>query len=153
MSQLVKPSADAVENMLEMLFGDGTAVTSVEPSSVVAVAAARYIDDEDSLAALCACDAPFLAYSGAALSMMPKGGAEDMIADGDFSKTIIENFYEVMNICSRLIMSDSSLHIRLDNTIQGDAVATERGALSPSHSIAFKVSIPKYGDGQFVFEF
>ena len=71
MSQLVKPSADAVENMLEMLFGDGTAVTSVEPSSVVAVAAARYVDDEDSLAALCACDAPFLAYSGAALSMMP----------------------------------------------------------------------------------
>ncbi|QQD17787.1 hypothetical protein I6N98_15810 [Spongiibacter nanhainus] len=153
MSQLVKPTADAVEKMLEMLFGDGTEVASVDSASISASAAAKYVSDEDALVALCVCDAAFLAYSGAALSMMPKGGAEDMIADGDFSKTILENFYEVMNICSRLIMSDTSLHIRLDTTVVGDAVAEARSALSPSQSIAFKISIPKYGDGQLTFEF
>lgn len=153
MSQLVKPTADAVEKMLEMLFGDGTEVSSVDSASVSASAAAKYVSDDDALVALCVCDAAFLAYSGAALSMMPKGGAEDMIADGDFSKAILENFYEVMNICSRLIMSDTSMHIRLDTTVVGDAVAEARSALSPSQSIAFKVSIPKYGDGQLAFEF
>lgn len=153
MAQLVKPSASAVEAMLEMLFGDGTEVADADAASVKAVAAARFVDDDDGLAALCECDAPFLAFSGAALSMMPKGGAEDMIADGDFSKSILENFYEVMNICSRLIMSDNSLHIRLANIVRGDEVKSENEALSPGQSIAFKIRIPKYGDGHFVFKF
>ena len=57
-----------------------------------------------------------------------------------------------MNICSKLLMSDSSAHLRLDKTLDpgaaNDAVASLEGA---SEKVAFSVDIPRYGSGTLTF--
>lgn len=58
------------------------------------------------------------------------------------------NFYEVMNICSKLMMSDSSAHLRLKDIVQPSASADEISALAESGTaLGFNVDIPRYGKG------
>lgn len=145
----VTPQEAAVSEMLGMLFGD----ISVSAGGEVAAEGfgATMIDDDDQLVAMIVCDYPFVGFSGAALSMMPVGGAEDMIAEKDFSKTIMDNFYEVMNICSRLLMSDSSDHLRLDQTVDPGVLADTVASLSATKTVSYKVDIPRYGSGTMSF--
>ncbi len=58
--------------------------------------------------AICVCGLEFEAYSGAALFMIPADAANEMIAGQSVTDAILDNFYEVMNICSKLLMSDPS---------------------------------------------
>ncbi|MBD2858133.1 hypothetical protein IB286_03865 [Spongiibacter sp. KMU-158] len=147
--KFVTPTEKSVDDMLGMLFGDVTVTTG---GAVPAEGfGARMIDDENQLVAMIVCDYPFVGFSGAALSMMPAGGAEDMIAEKDFSKTIMDNFYEVMNICSRLFMSDTSEHLRLEKTVMPDSLAGEISALAAGTNVTFKLAIPKYGSGNISF--
>ncbi len=148
-AKFVTPTEKSVGEMLGMLFGD--VVVSVGAVVAEEGYAARMVDDDNQLVALIVCDYPFVGFSGAALSMMPVGGAEDMIAEKDFSKTIMDNFYEVMNICSRLFMSDSSEHLRLDKTVDPDNLASELSSLNAGTIVSFNIGIPRYGSGAISF--
>ncbi len=109
-------------------------------------------DDDDKLVALCVCDKEFVAYSGAALSMIPADVANEMISGNSVTEAMIGNFYEVMNICSKLLMSDSSAHLRLDKTLVPEDSAETVSALKESAQvIGFNVEIPKYGVGGLTF--
>lgn len=142
----VTPSVDSLADMLGMLYGDGI-VVSEAGAAISDGYAARMVDDSGSLVALFVCDYNFVGFAGAALSMMPAGGAEDMIAEKDFSKTILDNYYEVMNICTRLLMSDSSDHLKLADMVGPDAAGAEIEKLSASKVVNYTVAIPKYGSG------
>jgi hypothetical protein len=144
----VTPSTDSLADMLGMLYGGDIAVSDSGAAAADGYAA-RMVDDSGNLVALFVCDYNFVGFAGAALSMMPVGGAEDMIAEKDFSKTILDNYYEVMNICTRLLMSDSSDHLKLDNVVGPEAAGAEIAALSASKTVSFTVAIPKYGSGIF----
>ena len=148
----VTPKAASVADMLGMLYGD-----DVDTSDCAAMPdpagsyGAEFVDDDGELVAICVCDKQFVGYSGAGLSMLPKGGAEDMIADNDFSKTVLDNFYEVMNICSRLLMSDTSPHLRLTKSFGPDKCAAAIGELGEAIKVGYEVAIPKYGKGKCFF--
>ena len=95
-------------------------------------------------------DPAFASYSGASLTMMPKGAAEDA-AKGDYPPVILENFNEIMNICSRIFLDDLSPHLRLAEVKVGpgnlpDAARSVMDEASQSRS--FTVNIPKYGEGR-----
>lgn len=151
MSQYIVPTSESVKTMLELLFGDGLSVSEAasEPDDAHV---ATYISDDDELVAVCACDDEFVGYSGAALTMVPVGVAEEMVASKDFSEMVLGNFYEVMNICSRLLMSEHSPHLRLDKTL---APAESQPAISglpgESRKVTFEVAIPRYGKGNVAF--
>lgn len=151
------PKKDEVRLMLAMLFGGGLAVENGKPvvtakggKSVVAV----YVNDEKMPVTACACDHPFAAFAGAALSRIPAGVAKDAVKSGEFSEMMLGNLYEIMNICSRLFMDNSSPHLKLDavyatpdkmpdNALAMVAAATGRLDLA--------ISIPGYGSGSLSF--
>ncbi|CAD7850067.1 MAG: hypothetical protein [Olavius algarvensis Gamma 3 endosymbiont] len=140
----VKPTAASVISLLAMIYGDELNASDLDSASVSGQRIATFINDDDELVAACVCDREFVVYSGAALAMIPAGGAQDMIAENSISEAISGNFHEVMNICTKLLMSDSSAHLRLDKTLdyaqqaELDTLATRLG---------FQVDIPGYGSG------
>ena len=74
---------------------------------------AVYVDDSLRISALIACDLPFSAYAGAALGLVPPGGAQAAIDDGKLSDTLSENLYEVLNIAASMFNVAGADHLRL----------------------------------------
>lgn len=150
------PKEKDVLEILSMLYGGDVELDSGEPISiensnnVIAV----YIDDDGKPSTACICNYNFAAFAGSALTRIPVGGAEDAAETGDFSDMMLANLHEVMNICSRMFMTDTSPHVKLDvvykkideapDDVKAMFVGTEE------HS-DFNVSIPNYGSGSISF--
>lgn len=142
------PDCKSVFSLLEMLYGNEIEITENTTSQEKEGYLATFLSDDDELVALCSCDTAFVGYSGAALSMVPPDTVNNMIGDNDLSEAIQDNFYEVMNICSKLFMSDDSAHLRLDKTITPDKTQETLDEFADSPTVAsFNVNIPKYGVG------
>ena len=135
-----------------MILGDKLDVSECVPINLGGQHAATFVDDDNKLVALCICDNHFVVYSGAALSMIPVDVANEVIAGGALTEVMVANFYEVMNICSKLLMSDSSAHLRLDKALRPDEASESICSLEASAQIAgFGVDIPRYGKGALTF--
>lgn len=147
-NSFVMPAEGDISSLLAMIFGDGLGVKGTEPPNLGGQHAATFIDDTDKLVALCVCDKQFVAYSGAALSMIPADVANEMIKGGAISEAMIGNFNEVMNICSKLLMSETSEHLRLEKILEpgtaDNALATLQGSAQLK---SFAINIPRYGTG------
>jgi len=154
MATVYLPAADEFRRLLAMMYdrlkvSDGEAVSEDGPKCVTAI----YLSDDDEPIAAALADYPFAAFSGAALTMIPVGGAEDAVADKDLGDLILENVHEVFNICSRLLMDADSPHLRLSNVYEGvDAVPEEhKSVFAASDRVSFQVDIPNYGTGNVTF--
>ncbi|NOX68917.1 MAG: hypothetical protein GXP15_07010 [Gammaproteobacteria bacterium] len=149
----ITPDRQAISALLMMFFGEDMGVTEIDASDLSDRHVATFISDDDKLVALCACDRSFAVYAGAALSMIPSDIANEMIAAGEPSETILGNYREVMNICSKLLMSDSSAHLRLGETLHPGQSADVITQLEESAAqiASFQVDIPGYGEGSLVF--
>jgi len=145
------PAPDAISELLCMVFGDGVKTSKGKEESAKGSYIATYVDDEDKLVALCACDLSFVAYSSAALSMIPAAVANEMIKDKDLNETVIANFHEIMNICSKLMMSDDSAHLRLLKTIDPSESEKTVADFKAASTSAYAIDIPKYGIGKLTF--
>lgn len=146
------PTKQGVAGLLSLIFGDGMEVSECDPPDASKHHVATFIDDDDKLVGLCLCDQQFVAYSGAALSMIPAGVANEMIAGNDITDAMVGNFYEVMNICSKLFMADSGPHLRLDKTLGSSEAADSIASLSESATTkGYSVGIPGYGAGVLAF--
>lgn len=148
----ILPNAEQTADMVGMLYGTEIGVEITDDSAFTKAYSATYIDKQDQLVALCECNPEMVIYGGAALSMLPPGGARDMLADGEYSKTVLDNFHEVMNVCSRLMMSDSSAHLRLQTIYPSADIQEAAGQFqSQARAIMFAIDIPKYGIGKMRF--
>lgn len=147
------PDEKSVSGLLSFIFGDDLKVDAAADTDFSGQHVATFIDDQDKLVALCLCDKEFVAYSGAALSMIPAEVAKEMIDGNDISEAIYGNFYEVMNICSKLFMKDTGgAHLRLDKTLSPEAGQEALAALAQSgKKLGFAIGIPRYGDGKLNF--
>jgi len=151
-NSFVTPTPTEISSLLAVIFGENISVSDSEPLDLNSQHVATFIDDEDKVVALCACDIEFVAYSGAALSMIPADVANEMISGRSVTDAMHDNFYEVMNICSKLLMSDSSAHLRLGKTMIPDSASEPIAALQDSAKITgFDIDIPKYGKGSLTF--
>ena len=145
-----QPNEETVKDMLAALFGDNLEVTASE-SPVQDSYAAVYVDADDTPGAVALCDPAFAAYAGAALSMMPPNGAKEAAESNDIPKTMFDNLHEVMNICTRLIIGESTPHLRLAKVCpagETDAVDAIRETATRAD---FQVDIPRYGSGGLAF--
>jgi hypothetical protein len=110
-----KPIKDLFEGLLgrDVTLGDAPPVTLDRvPPPMVAV----YVDDQLKLATVTVMDFALTAYVGAALGLVPKGGAEAAIEDAVLPQSLIENAAELLNVLAAPIGEASGTHQRLYKT-------------------------------------
>jgi len=157
MANYIVPNHIEVEQMIGMLYDGGVKVVdssalATEDGSKIVIAV--FVDDDDKPVSGCVCDFNFAAYAGAALTMIPKGGAADAAETGDFSDTMKGNVYEVMNILTRLFMSPNTPHLRITEVVYGyeDLTPAVKEMLSTADKKAgYTVNVPNYGAGELSF--
>jgi hypothetical protein len=150
-NRLIVPTSESVSDMLSMLYGSNIDTSEIPDKSITGAFVASFINDEGELVALCTSDPAFVAYSGAALSMMPVDGAEDMLKSGEFTQKAVDDFYEIINVCSRLLMSDSSTHLKVEKVFRPDEATEIIERFKARVAVGFKLKIPRYGVGKMVF--
>ena len=112
----VLPHPKAVRDMLEELLGRDVEVAPCDPlvpGEKELVSVAVYVDDSLRTCALVACDLPLSAFAGAAIGLIPRGGAEACVEDRELSPMVRDNLYEVLNIVSALFNLPGHVHTRL----------------------------------------
>ncbi len=143
------PDGTRVKTLFSMLF-DGL---EVKPGPKLDAAATAYvavfIGDDGSPVALCACDLPFAANSSASLSMLPPGVAKDAIKTKQLTDVMLANLAEIMNIGTRLLITDTSPHLKLEKVYPSSAVPPGAAAIvgSANGRVDFNVGLGKYGPG------
>lgn len=145
------PPAKDVRDLLEGLLGkdtdfsDGKRVTS--GAGLVGV----YVDDRLGMAALVALDLPLAAHVGAAIGLMPAGGAQDAVEDGELFPVLRDNAAEVLNVMAALFNVGSAPHLRLyghyaaGEGLPGD-VEQRLASLGPR--VDWTVTVKGYGAGE-----
>ncbi|ASJ71420.1 hypothetical protein [Granulosicoccus antarcticus] len=145
------PEARALSDMLSMIIG-GEAKAKVAPAlegdspDFVAI----YINRDDEVVATCCSKLHTAASLGSALSMIPAGGVKSMEEENQISKMALDNFYEVMNIFSSLLMNDKTEHLRLSEVVRD---AGKRLKVDNSEEVIFTLELGNYGAGELVFNF
>ena len=151
MSKYLVPDTGAAQKMLEMLFGDGVKVSPGKPVDPDGCYGATFIDNGSELVSLCVADISFAAFAGAAMSLLPLGAAKDAIGAKALTDVMQANLGEVMNILSRLLMDDSTPHLRFEKIVRPAETAALARALADSARQDLSIALPRYGSGQISF--
>ncbi len=110
------PQPKQIRDLLADLLGrDVTLVpaTPFAPGPDTAASVAVYVDDSLRISALIACDLPLSSYMGAAIGLVPPGGAQAAVDDGRLTDVLEENLYEVLNIAASMFNVEGADHLRL----------------------------------------
>ena len=147
------PAAKDVRDMLTGLVGKPVAVNPgapVTPTPDKPVSVAVYVDPHMAVNALCVMDLGAAAYTGAALALLPPGGAQDAVEeDGELSSMLTEALYEVVNVVSALFNVPGAPHSKLHKLFApGDDLDGDiAGMLAAFNRIDLQVEVPGYGKG------
>ena len=113
------PDNKAVKDLFEGLLGRDVDVTEgipVPPNSTPRPTTAVYVDDRNKLSAVAVMDFPLTAFSGAALALVPKGGADVAIEEKELPSSLLENAAEILNVLAAPIGEAAGVHQRLHQT-------------------------------------
>ncbi len=148
----VLPDENSIHEMLSLMFGDNMSVSSTSEIDYSDTFAAVYVSPEGEPGAVCVCDISFAAYSSGALTLMPPASIEEVISSKELPEMHQANLYEVMNICTRLVINDKTAHLKLTEVLPVKEVTEVIEQLKPSAERKdFEVSIPRYGSGTMSF--
>jgi hypothetical protein len=108
------PSRAAVRSLVEDLVGRPVELTDAgpvpsAPSNVLAV----YVSDQLTMTAVAVVDLAGAARLGGALGMLPPGGVDDAVEEGELSGMLLDNCYEVLNVLSAAFNVAGAPHVRL----------------------------------------
>jgi hypothetical protein len=138
-------------NEVEKLLGDllGVAVT-VRPGGAPTGAeglAGHYVDNDGHPKAGVWLDRSLAACAGASLAMIPKGSAQEAIANGSLPDNLVENAGEVLNVLGTLLRPDASVKLAgVTQTPPGpDALAPLLSG--PTDQSWFTIAVAGYGAG------
>ena len=110
------PNPKDVREALEGLLGRDVDVAIGDPFSGDArdgSTYAVYVDDRLRTVAVAVADLGFSAYAGAAIGLVPVGGAELAVEERELSPMLQENLYEVLNVCAALLNAEGHPHVKL----------------------------------------
>jgi hypothetical protein len=149
------PVPKAVKDLFEELLGRPVTVGIGEPFRAVDLQAnplvSTYVDDGMVLRAVVGMDLPLAAYAGAALGLIPSGGAQACIEDKELSANMAENVTEVCNILSSLLNHEGQPRLRMRETfLPGQAApADAAGQLQAiGRRLDVVVDVQGYGRGR-----
>ena len=147
------PQPKQVRELLADLLGrDVTLEPSAPfaPGPDTAASIAVYVDDQLRICALIACDLALSAHAGAAIGLVPPGGAQAAIEDGKLTDTLAENLYEVLNIAASMFNVAGADHLKLHALHPAGPPLDPQlriSALTLGRREDLAVSIGGYGDG------
>jgi hypothetical protein len=150
---MVLPAAKDVRDMLSGLVGKDVAVSPgapVTPTPGKPVAVAVYVDPHLAVNALCVLDLGAAAYTGAALALLPPGGAQDAVEeDGELTGLLVEALHEVVNVLSALFNVPGAPHSKLHKLYApGDDLPGDiEGMLANFNRLDVAIAVPGYGKG------
>lgn len=144
------PADLALTRTLEMIAGDGAAAKATAGPGPAVAYSGVFVNADGETVASCDCDVATAAALGCSLSMIPPGGAEAMVEDGELTKAATDNLYECMNMFSSLLMDDGTGHLKLDRVERGEAVAIPGEAC---RTAAYALELGRYGAGTLQFRF
>lgn len=119
------------------------------PTTVVAL----YVDSTGRLSAVIGLELSLAAYAGAALGLLPVGGAEDCIEGKTLSPVLAENVTEMCNIFSGLLnRGEGTPRAKLHQVIvPGQPLPQDAAAylLALGRRVDLHVDVARYGAGRF----
>ena len=146
----ILPAPKDVRDLLEGLLGKDVTVSPGDPVSLNDGAAlAVYVDPQLSTNAVCLVDVPLAAWFAGALALLPKGGLEDAIEDGELSDMHLEVVYEVVNVAAAMFNGGGVTHSKLYKLYApGESVPADLAALAAGFNrIDLEVDVAGYGTG------
>ncbi len=147
------PAPKQIKDLFEGLLGRDVTLSDGAPvrlDSRPRPTTAAYLDDHKALSAVAVMDFALTAYTGAALALLPKGGAEDAIDDKTMPASLLENAAEMLNVLAAPIGDASGVHQRLHQTFgPGDVppIDVVAGAARLGTRLDVRLDIKGYGSG------
>jgi hypothetical protein len=147
------PAPKDVRDMLSGLIGKPVGVNPgapVTPTPDKPVSVAIYVDPHMAINAICVMDLGVSAYTGAALALLPPGGAQDAVEeDGELSGLMVEALHEVVNVLSALFNTAGAPHSKLHKLYApGDDLPGDiEGMLANFNRLDLVIEVPGYGKG------
>lgn len=148
------PSPKDVRDMLEDLLNRDVTVGDTSPAAAADLkkaVVAVYTDDSRKIRSVGGMDLPLAAWAGAALGLVPKGGAEDCVEDGELTTMIGENVIEICNIMSALLNRKNAPHVKLDRAyLPGEDPPPDAQArlLALGTRLDLVITVAGYGTGR-----
>jgi hypothetical protein len=148
------PHPKEVRDTLGDMLGRDVTVAPRDPYTPVLTdrhSVAVYVDDQNQMAAVAVLDLPLSVWAGAAIGLVPAGGAQDQVDEGELSKPVRENLYEVLNIFSALFNKPGATHLRIYSMhAPGEAVPSDVALLVKSlgNRLDLDVTVAGYGSGK-----
>jgi hypothetical protein len=146
----ILPAPKDVRDLLEGLLGRDVIVAPGDPVSLNDGAAlAVYVDPQLSTNAICLIDVPLAAWCAGALALLPKGGLEDAVEDGELSDMHLEVLYEVVNVAAAMLNGGGVTHSKLYKLYApGESVPGDLAGLAAGFNrIDLDVDVAGYGSG------
>jgi hypothetical protein len=148
------PTPKDVRDMFGDMLGREITVAPCDPYTPTMTdrhSVAVYTDDQNQMAAVAALDLPLSVWTGAAIGLVPPGGAEDQVDEGQLSGPVKDNLYEVLNIFSALFNRPGAPHLRIYSMhAPGEAVPSDVALLVKSlgNRLDLDVEVAGYGKGK-----
>ncbi|GAA3167327.1 hypothetical protein GCM10010466_67480 [Planomonospora alba] len=149
------PAPKAIRDLFEDMLGRSVTVGVTDPAlaeDLRRAAVALYVDNSRKLTAVAGLDLNLASYAGAAIGLIPVGGAEASIEDGELTPMLADNVREICNILTGLLNQQDLPHLKLyESYMPGEtapADATSR-LLALGARLDLKVDIAGYGSGKF----
>ena len=146
------PTPKDVRDLLEGLLGRDVTVgpgAPVTPTPSRPAAVAVYVDPTSRVTAICLVDLPLAAWCAGALALLPKGGLEDAVDEGELSEMHVEVLHEVVNVAAALLNAGGVTHSKLDTLVPpGQPLPGDIAGLTAStNRIDLEVAVAGYGSG------
>ena len=144
------PNPKDVRDLIEGLIGKDVTVGNGDPISLNdKPAVAVYVDPTMATTALVLADVPLAAWCAGAFALLPKGGLEDAIDDGELSDMHLEVLYEVVNVMAALFNGEGINHSKLYKLYApGEPVPGDIAGLAAAFNrIDLTVDVAGYGKG------
>jgi hypothetical protein len=151
-STVLLPAPKDVRDMLAGLVGRNVTVSPgapVTPAPDRPVAVAVYVAPDMSVNALCLLDLGAAAYTAGGLALLPPGGCQDAVEEGELTALQVEALHEVVNVLSALYNVAGAPHSRLHKLYApGEDVAGDlAGMLAGFNRLDLDLEIHGYGKG------
>ncbi|ACU36256.1 MULTISPECIES: hypothetical protein [Actinosynnema] len=110
------PAPKEIRDLLTDLIGKDVSVQLADPPGKVdKPAVAVFVHDDMSIAGVIGMEFPLAADLAAAVGLIPPGGAQAALEDGELSPMLTDNLAEICNVLTGLLNRDGGPHVKLSS--------------------------------------
>lgn len=151
----VLPGSLAVRNLFEDLLGRDCNVSPGDPLStddLPTTTVAIYTDSAQQMYAVLGMQLSLAANVGAALGLLPPGGAEDSVAEKRLFPNLAENVFELCNVLTSLLNREGAPYVKLYQVVYpGMPLPDEARShlMALGRRLDLMIEVARYGKGKF----